>query len=55
MIFNKYQSSIEELELDSKPKEVQEQFYDFINNVPYIKQHIDAKIPNMLITYSVDI
>lgn len=45
MIFNKYQSSIEELELDSKPKEVQEQFYDFINNVPYIKQHIDAKIP----------
>lgn len=37
MEFNKYQSSIEELNLNNYPKEVQEQFWDFINNVPYIK------------------
>lgn len=44
MEFNKYQSSIEELELIKKPKEVQEQFYDFINSVPYIKAHISPTI-----------
>lgn len=35
--FNKYQSTIEELNLTNYPAEVQEQFWDFINNVPYIK------------------
>ena len=37
MEFNKYQSSLEELQFDKYPEEVQEQFFDFINNVPYIK------------------
>lgn len=37
MEFNKYQSSIEDLNLINYPEEVQEQFWDFINNVPYIK------------------
>ena len=45
MEFNKYQSSLEELNIDKQPKEVQEQFFDFINNVPYIKSHIDVNIP----------
>ena len=31
--FNEYQSTIEDLKLDSYPKEIQEQFYDFINNM----------------------
>lgn len=37
LVFNKYQSSLEELKIKDYPEEVQEQFYDFINNVPYIK------------------
>lgn len=37
MEFNKYQSTIEELNLNNYPKEVQEQFWDFIYNVPYIR------------------
>ena len=40
LIFNKYQSSLEELKIDSYPQEVQEQFFDFINNVPFIKHLI---------------
>ena len=43
MEFNKYQSTLEELKLDSYPAEVQEQFYDFINNVPFIKSLISGK------------
>lgn len=43
MEFNKYQSTLEELKLDSYPQEVQEQFYDFINNVPFIKSLISSK------------
>lgn len=35
--FNKYQSSLEELNISQYPEEVQEQFYDFVNNVPYIR------------------
>ena len=42
--FNEYQSSIEDLDLDNKPKEVQEQFYDFINTVPYIKSHLSKEL-----------
>lgn len=42
---NEFQTPIEDLELDDKPQEVQEQFYDFINNVPYIKRHIVADLP----------
>ena len=37
MEFNKYQSTVEELNLNNYPKEVQEQFWDFIYNVPYIR------------------
>lgn len=42
--FNEYQSSIEDLDLENKPKEVQEQFYDFINTVPYIKSHLSKEL-----------
>lgn len=45
MTFNKYQSSLEDLNIGHQPKEVQEQFYDFINNVPYIKRHIAEDLP----------
>ena len=37
LVFNKYQSSLEELHIEDFPQEVQEQFFDFINNVPFIK------------------
>lgn len=43
--FNEFQSSIEELGLDNQPKEVQEQFYDCINNIPYIKYFISKDRP----------
>lgn len=45
MEFNKYQSSIEDLNLNSFPEEIQEQFYDFLNNVPFIRNLTD---PNRL-------
>lgn len=35
---NKYQTEYTKEYLDSLPKEVQEQYYDFITNVPYIKE-----------------
>ena len=38
--FNKYQSTLEELNIEEYPQEVQEQFFDFINNVPFIKHLI---------------
>lgn len=37
MEFNKYQTSLEELGIDSYPAEIKEAFYDFLTNVPYIK------------------
>jgi hypothetical protein len=37
LLFNEYQSSLEDLKIDTYPQEVQEQFFDFINNVPFIK------------------
>ena len=40
LLFNEYQSSLEELKIESYPQEVQEQFFDFINNVPFIKRLI---------------
>lgn len=42
---NKFQTSLEDLKLEEKPKEVQKQFYDFVNNVPYIKKHIVIDLP----------
>ena len=35
--FNEYQSTIEELNIDSYPQEIREAFYDYLTNVPYIK------------------
>lgn len=43
--FNEYQTPFEELNLYSYPKEVQEQFLDFINNVPYIKWMLSKDRP----------
>ena len=45
MQFNEYQSSLEELNIESYPQEVQEQFFDFINNVPYIRSLIAEDRP----------
>ena len=37
MVLNSTQSNLEELKVDNNPKEVIEQFYDFFNNIPFIK------------------
>lgn len=42
---NKYQTPITRELLDKYPQEVQEQFLDFINNVPYIKNLISPNRP----------
>ena len=36
--FNRYQSTIEQLNLSSEPQEIQEQFYKFITGIPYIRE-----------------
>ena len=43
--FNKCQSSLEELELNKYPQEVQENFWDFLNNVPFIKWMVSPERP----------
>lgn len=43
--FNKFQSSIEDLNIESYPLEIKEAFYDFITNVPYIKSLISPNRP----------
>lgn len=43
--FNKCQTSLEELELEKYPQEVQEQFLDFLNNVPFIKWMVSKDRP----------
>ena len=43
--FNEYQSSIEDLHLSDYPEEIQEQFYDFITNVPFIRNLISVDRP----------
>lgn len=43
--FNKCQTSVEELKLESYPAEVVEQFWDFINNVPFIKWMVSPDRP----------
>ena len=45
MKFNKCQTPLEELGLDKQPKEVQEQFWDFINNVPFIRWMVSPDRP----------
>ena len=43
--FNEYQTSIEDLHLADYPEEIQEQFYDFITNVPFIRNLISVDRP----------
>ena len=45
ILVNKYQTPIKDLNLEQENKEIQEQFYDFINNVPYIKSLISVNRP----------
>lgn len=45
MEFNKYQTQVTEEYLDTFPDEVKEQFYDIINNIPYIKKYISPNRP----------
>ena len=43
--FNKCQTPLEDLHLEKYPTEVQEQFWDFINNVPFIKWLVSPDRP----------
>ncbi len=43
--FNKCQTSLEELHLEKYPAEVQEQFWDFLNNVPFIRWMVSPDRP----------
>lgn len=43
--FNKCQTPLSELQLEKYPKEVQEQFWDFLNNVPFIRRMVSADRP----------
>ena len=45
LVVNQYQTPIEELELEKYDIEIQEQFDDFINNVPFIRNLIDHNRP----------
>ena len=45
MQWNNYQTPLEELHLDEEPQEIQDQFFDFINNVPYIRSLISKDRP----------
>lgn len=47
MLFNKCQTPLEELELQKYPAEIQEQFWDFINNVPFIKWMVSPNRPKV--------
>ena len=40
MNWNSCQTPLSDLNLDRYPEEIREQFFDFINNVPYIKELI---------------
>lgn len=43
--FNKCQTPLEDLHLEKYPKEVQEQWWDFLNNVPFIKWMVSEDRP----------
>ena len=45
MEFNKYQSTLEELQIDTYPQEVQNEFFEAINGVPYIANLISINRP----------
>ena len=42
-MFNYIQTPVEALNLDSLPNEIVDQFYDFINNVPFIKELVSGE------------
>lgn len=44
-MFNKYQTEYKEEYLDTLPKEVKEQYLDFINSVPYIREYLNPNRP----------
>lgn len=43
--WNKYQSTPDKLNLEEYPKEIQEQFWEFIGSVPYIQALVDKDRP----------
>lgn len=43
--FNEYQSSLEELKIDSYPDEIKETFFEYLNTVPYIKWLVSKDRP----------
>lgn len=43
--FNRCQTPLEELHLEQYPNEVQEQFWDYLNNVPFIKWMVSKDRP----------
>lgn len=45
IVFNKCQTPLDELELHKYPQEVQEQWWDFLNNVPFIKWMVSPERP----------
>jgi hypothetical protein len=45
MEFNKYQSTLEELQIGTYPQEVQNEFFEAINGIPYIASLISANRP----------
>ena len=47
IVWNKCQTPLEQLELDKQPQEVQEQFWDFLNNVPFIRWMVSPDRPKI--------
>ena len=45
IVLNKYQTPISELGLDKQPQEVQDQFWDFFHNVPFIQSMVSPNKP----------
>lgn len=45
MMFNKYQTQVTKEEIEQYPQEIQEQFFDIINNIPFVKKFIAADRP----------
>ena len=45
LIFNEYQSSLEELKIDTYPQEVQNEFFEAINGIPFVKNLINVARP----------
>ena len=45
VVWNRCQTPLEQLGLEKQPQEVQEQFWDFINNVPFIRWMVSPDRP----------